>query len=148
MHRCGMRPSSSSGRPREVLSIPPGEPKYLLTETDHRVPLMTIGLAVLKTCCVPGARPEPGEKIEALEGHHLMGWWREWVAETCSRGTRTHTLSPRPLEPRGPWNPLAGSDAQSPPGRGDSDPLGLAGSDLAVLPLVRTEALGTRAPPQ
>lgn len=68
-----MRPSPSSGRPREVLSIPPGEPKYLLTETDHRAPLMTIGLALLKTCCVPGARAKLGEKTEALEGHRLMG---------------------------------------------------------------------------
>ena len=78
-----------------MLSIPPGEPKYLLTKTDHRTPLMTIGLAVLKTRCVSGARPEQGEKTEALEGQRLMGRGLGGVAETCSRGTRTHTLSAR-----------------------------------------------------
>ena len=94
-----------------MLSIPPGEPKYLLTKTDHRTPLMTIGLAVLKTRCVSGARPEQGEKTEALEGQRLMGRGLGgvgWQRHAAVGPEHTHFLpgigvsfTPRRLEPTG-----------------------------------------------
>ena len=75
----GVRPSPQLWAAQRSAQYSSGGAKYLLTETDHRMPLMTTGLAVLKTRCVPGARPEWGEKTEALEGQRLMGWGRGGV---------------------------------------------------------------------
>ena len=83
-----------------------------------------------------------------LGGGGLGGGWGGRDMQPWDQNTHTFCQALVSPSPRGAWNPLVGSDAQSPPGRGDSDPLGLAGSDPAVLPLVRTEPLKTRAPPR
>lgn len=107
----GVRPSPQLWAAQRSAQYSSRGAQYLLTETDHRMPLMTTGLAVLKTRCVPGARPEWGEKTEALEGQRLMGWGRGgvgWQRHAAVGPEHTHcpprigvSFTPRRWEPTG-----------------------------------------------